>query len=92
MGELTVSDDQSYDPSIHLSVSDILREYSYYTVEKGTDIYVGKTECQLCPVAAVLSYLVLRGNSPVFRFIDGKPLTKDRFTQRIREERGIASK
>ena len=101
MGELTVPGDQSYDPSVHLSVGDIavdshtspsmlrvhLKISKTDQFRKGTDIYVGKTECQLCPVSAVLSYLVLRGNSPgpVFRFSDGKPLTKDRFTQRIRE-------
>ncbi len=39
----------------------------------------------LCPVAAVVAYMVIRGNStgPFFCFMDSKPLTKARFTEVI---------
>ena len=50
-------------------------------------MYVGRTGCPLCPVAAVTAYMVQRGPSggPFFRFADGAPLTKARFTERVRE-------
>ena len=41
----------------------------------------------ICPVAAVLSYLQLRGASPgpLFRFSDGRPLTHKRFVELVRD-------
>ena len=52
----------------------------------GADVFVGKTECPICPVAGVLAYMVTRGNQagPFFRFQDRKPLTKPAFTKEIR--------
>lgn len=43
----------------------------------GVDIYVGKTDNLLCPVIAMLTYLVVRGSGagPLFKFQDGKPET-----------------
>ena len=40
-----------------------------------------------CPVAAVMAYLAVRGDGegPLFKFADGRCLTKERFTRRIRE-------
>ena len=56
-------------------------------LEQGVDIYVGRTGCPLCPVAAGTAYMVQRGagRGLFFRFADGSPLTKARFTDRIRE-------
>ena len=56
-------------------------------IRVGVDIFVGKTGNQLCPVTAVLSYMVARGpgEGPFFRFDDGKPLTRPRFVTRIKE-------
>ena len=43
---------------------------------------LGKTDSQICPVAAILTYLHLRGqkNGPMFIFKDGSPLTPDKFS------------
>ncbi len=38
---------------------------------KGVSIYIGRTGCPLCPVAAILSYMVKRGSS-------GGPLSASR--------------
>ena len=41
----------------------------------------------LCPVAAVLSFIASRGSGegPFFRFSNGQPLTKGKFTDHIRQ-------
>ena len=51
------------------------------------DIFLGRTQKDLCPVAAILSYMLQRGPGPgpLFKFADGKPLTRPRFVSRIRE-------
>ena len=53
---------------------------------KGVDVVLGRTHTDTCPVTALLAYLALRGNNPgcLFQFADGRPLTKQRFVQRIR--------
>ena len=54
--------------------------------QQGVDIYVGKTFGQLCPVAAILAYLAVRGpdTGPLFMFADGRFHTRDRFVTRVR--------
>ena len=53
---------------------------------RGVDIVVGKINNKLCPISAMLAYLVVRGNGPgfLFRFHDGRLLTKNRFVDAIR--------
>ena len=43
-----------------------------------TTIYLHRTNCQLCPVGAIQSYLVVRGteDGPLFCLVDGTPLTR----------------
>ena len=52
----------------------------------GVTIYIGATNGQLCPVAAVLSYMVLRGDSagPLFKWADGRYLTREKFMAHVR--------
>ena len=52
----------------------------------GIDIYLGRTNTDLCPIVAVLSYLAVRGSEvgPLFRFNDGKPLTRQRLVNQVR--------
>ncbi len=47
---------------------------------------VGQSGCSLCPVGAMLDYLVVRGAGPgpLFRFADGKPLTRARLVEQVR--------
>ena len=54
---------------------------------QGISIYLGRTNYRICPVAAVLSYLVKRGPTlgPLFTLDDGRYLTCDRFVRAVRE-------
>ena len=53
---------------------------------KGVDIYIGKTGDDICPVAAVLSFLAIRGMvpGPLFVCCDSTPCTKARFISKLR--------
>ena len=100
-GELTVPSDSAYDSSVHLSVGDIAvddsRRPSFLRItikqsktdpfRKGVDLFVGRTGSDLCPVAAVLDFLQVRGMSPgpLFLFEDGRPLTRQRFVVLVRD-------
>lgn len=54
---------------------------------QGVNICIGRTNSPLCPVSAILAYLVARGNQPgiLFHFQDGTPLTKAKFTHSFRQ-------
>ena len=100
-GEITIPDSSAYDPSVHLSFSDIsidniaepniirirLKTSKTDPFRQGVDIHIGKTNQTLCPVTALLNYMVTRGNSPglLFHFEDNAPLTKSKFTARFRQ-------
>ena len=99
-GEVTVPSQSAFDPSTHLTFEDIkvdnttnptllkvrLKSSKTDPFRKGVDVVVGRTNNKLCPVAAVLAYLALRGNGPgfLFKFQDGKLLTKTRFIEAVR--------
>ena len=53
----------------------------------GIDIFIGKMDNSLCPVAAALSYMVKRGADPgpFFHCHDGKPFTRMRFVSKVKE-------
>lgn len=92
-GELTVPSDDSFDPSVHLCVSDIsvdhpsrpsmikvkIKQSKTDPFRKGVDLFVGTASDALCPVAAVLAYIAVRGTDagPLFRFQDGRFLTRN---------------
>ena len=94
-GELVVPSDSGFDPSCHLAAGDVFvnnrSSPSYLVVNvkvsktnpfrQGVQIHLGRMSSELCPVAAILSYMVKRGTSdgPFFRFEDGRYLTRDRF-------------
>ena len=52
---------------------------------KGVQVCVGKTGGWLCPVAAVLAWMVKRGHAegPLFYFLDGSVLTQQRFVTEL---------
>ena len=99
--KFTVPADNAYDPTAHLNTEDIsvdnkanpsmarikLKKSKTDPFRQGVDIYVGRTFGQLCPVAAILAYLAVRGlgKGPLFMFADGRFLTPDRFVTRVRE-------
>lgn len=99
-GELTVPSDSTFDESSHLAFQDIaVDSYSNPQMLKvrlkasktdpfrvGVDVFVGRTGSLLCPVAAVLAYMKVRGAGvgPFFTFANGKPLTRTRFVLEVR--------
>ena len=92
--------DSSFDPGAHITFEDVATDDIQHPMvlkirlkasktdpfRKGVDVVVGRTNNKLCPVSAMLSYLVVRGNQPgfLFHFQDGKLLTKNRFVEAIR--------
>ena len=99
-GEITVPYDNAYDPTAHLFFADIaIDDPGHPTImqvrikaskadpfRKGIDVYIGRTYNDICPVAAMLAYLAIRGakSGPLFHFQDKKPLTRERFVARVR--------
>ena len=99
LGEITVPSEEAFDPSAHLTPSDIAIDdrdnptlvQVYLKVSKtdqgrkGISIFLGKTGDDLCPVAAISAFLAIRGSSagPFFRLPGSVPLTKDSFTTRV---------
>ena len=99
-GEVVVPSDNGYDQNQHLSFQDIavdnpenpsylrvsLKQSKTDPFREGVDIIIGRTGGPLCPVAAVLAYMALRGpgSGPLFRFRDGRPLTQQRLITKLR--------
>ena len=99
-GELTVPSDRTYDPVVHLSLSDVatnaplnpsalritVKQSKTDPFRRGVDLWVGRTGTDLCPVAAVLDYMKVRGPcpGPLFVFTDGRVLTRQRFVDAVR--------
>ena len=99
-GEIVVPADSAYDGAIHLSAGNVhvdnTTDPQYLEVRikasktdpfrHGVSIYLGRSHADLCPVSAVLAYMVLRGTSPgpFFTFADGRYLTRDRFVSSVR--------
>ena len=90
-----------FDPSCHLAVKDVaidchtspsllqirIKMSKTDQYKHGTFVYMATTHNELCPVAAVLSYLVHHpsGEGPLFQFRDGSPLTRARFVLEFRK-------
>lgn len=99
-GEVVVPSQMGYDPSSHLSFGDVrvdstttpqcieIRIKSSKTDPfwMGVSTYLGRTNNELCQVAASLDYMVRRGTGagPFFSFADGSYLTQDRFVRAVR--------
>ena len=100
-GEMTLPSESAFEPSSHIGFKDVtvddissprivkirLKTSKTDPFRKGVEIVFGRTHTSLCPIAALLSYLAIRGNRPgfLFLFADGRPLTKSRFILKIRE-------
>ena len=89
-----VPSDSSFDPQVFLAFGDArvddLSAPSFLVValkasktdplRLGVSVYLGKTNQPLCPVAAVLAYIV----AVFFHFADGRLLTRARFIAAVR--------
>ena len=100
-GEMTVPSESEYDEGVHLNYSDIavdsktnplllrvrIKASKTDPFRLGTNIFIGKTSNELCPVKAILAYLARRGQKPgfLFQFEDGHLLTRDKFVKRVKE-------
>ena len=100
-GEIIVPSDTTFEDSTHLTFADVavdnltspsmlrvhLKASKTDPFRAGVDIVVGRAGNALCPVVAVVNYLLIRGSgpSPLFRFQDGKPLTRARLVEQVRE-------
>ena len=100
-GELSVPSDAAYDLKVHLNVSGIavdnpvsptvirvsIKQSKTDPFRRGVDLFMGKTGTDLCPVKAMLQYLVVRGTQreALFRFQDGRLLTRQRFVKEVRK-------
>ena len=104
MGEAVVPSDGGFDPRLHLAYGDVrvdstldpswmevvIKRSKCDQFGAGVTLSVGTTGTGLCPVAAMLGYLVQRGSAPgpLFRFSDGHSLTRVRFVSCIRTALG----
>ena len=98
---MTAPSEAGYDPGVHLYVSDVavdsasnptfvqlrIKQSKTDPFRLGAKLVVGRTGMSLCPVAALLDYLRLRGLSegPLFRYQDGRYLTRQRLVESLRE-------
>ncbi len=59
---------------------------------RGISLFIGRVASDLCPVSAMLAYMVVRGKSegPLFRFRDGKPLTRQKLVAAVKNALGKA--
>ncbi len=85
VGEMTVPSDSGYDPSVHLSVGEVaidhprvpsmaricIKQSKTDPFRKGISLFVGRTASALCPVAALLGYLQVRGTDRAHFFVTG---------------------
>ena len=101
MGEITSPSETEFDPAVHLAFGDVavddpanptlvrvtLKQSKTDQYRRGVDVFLGRTYNDLCPVAALLAYIAVRGggDGPLFKFGNGRFLTRARFITRIRE-------
>ena len=78
IGEMTAPDVGSYDPSVHLGFGDVavddqrrptfmratIKQSKTDLFRKGVNLFLGHTNSDICPVAALLSYLACRAHGP----------------------------
>ena len=99
--EFLVPDDSQFDPSLHLTISDLhfqglasqgvlyihIKGSKTDQFRQGTVVALGSTGGDLCPVLAMLDYLARRGNypGPVFMLADQQPLRRHRFVQEVQQ-------
>ena len=98
--EFTVPSDLEYDAEVHLGRGNLamddpgspsfvrvcIKQSKTDPFRQGVYLYVGRTGTELCPVAALLHYLCVRGprEGPLFRFEDGRPLIRPRLVAAMR--------
>ena len=97
-GEITVPTTSAFDAATHLSWGDVAIDVTGMALRvflkrsktdqygRGTEVFLGATGNDLCPVEAVRAYVANRGAAPGAFFCaeGGAPLTKARFVELVR--------
>ena len=97
-GEITVPSPTAFDARFHLAWGDVaasqdnrmLRVYLKRSktdqLMRGTEVFIGATGDDLCPVRAIQEYVSRRGSAPgaFFKSAEGTPLSKSRFVGLVR--------
>ena len=99
VGELTASAVSLYDPDVHLCVADIavdslwapsimnimIKQSKTDPFQKRVCLAIGRTGTSLCPVAAMLNIIAVRGTDPgpLFTCHDGSFLTRQKFVELV---------
>ncbi len=99
-GEFTVPSGASFDPADCLTFADVavnshtapslvrvhLKQSKTDPFRQGVDVFLGRTGRDLCPVSAILSFMVARGSTPgpLFVFQSGAPLTRQLLVAKLR--------
>jgi hypothetical protein len=100
-GEFTVTSAQAADQDTCLSPTDVsvdnhttpsmvkvhLKQSKTDPFRHGVNIFLGRTNATLCPVAAILAYYAIRPAvpGPFFIYKDGSLLTRDRLVTAVRQ-------
>ena len=93
--------ERSFDPQVHLTPADVrvdsredpqrleirIKASKTDPFRKGVTIHLGRTQTDLCPVAAILSYLGIRGpgSGPLFIFQDCRYLMRANFVAGVHQ-------
>ena len=101
LGELLMSAPSGFNPAIHLAWRDVcvdcierpttvrvhLRVSKCDQFGRGVDVFLNRVDSPVCPVAALLAYMVVRGSAPGPFFVteDGSVLVKSVFVSALRE-------
>ena len=105
-GEAVAPSERSYDPKHHLCFEDICIDDPKFPAwiqviikasktdpfRQGVTLHLGRTGADLCPVVAVLEYMVARGSKagPLFMWQDGRYLTRTSFVKAVRAALTVA--
>ena len=69
LGEILMPPGEAYDSTSHLSATDVankirLKQSKTDEFGKGVMVYIARTDTDLCPIAAIVAFMALRGNNP----------------------------
>ena len=90
-----------FDPAVHLAVADVavdnprspamlqvtIKQSKTDPFRKGVQLFIGKKGSMICPLAAMMDFLLVRGTAAGFLlcFEDGTYLTRQRLVAEVRE-------
>ena len=99
-GEFTARTQEDFDPSTSITLQDVavdqhdnpsmirirLKQSKTDPFRHGVDVFLGRTQADLCPVSALLAFVAVRPDreGPLFVFQDGSFLTRDRLVMAVR--------